>query len=80
MSVPMRRLLIPVGLAAVLAFALSGPVNMLASRVGKRLLAIVVVHLLVIHGFAKFFEAYLRVEAAPSLTTIQGQAVATGAK
>jgi predicted PurR-regulated permease PerM len=44
---PISHTLILFGLAAVLAFALSGPVNMLAVRIGNRLAAIVAVYLLV---------------------------------
>ncbi len=44
---PVLRTLVLFALAAVLAFALSSPVNMLASRIGNRVLAIVVVYLLV---------------------------------
>jgi predicted PurR-regulated permease PerM len=47
---PISHTLILFGLAAVLAFALSGPVNMLSTRTGNRLVAIVAVYLLV--GFA----------------------------
>jgi predicted PurR-regulated permease PerM len=44
---PISQTLILFGLAAVLAFALSGPVTMLSTRIGNRLLAIVAVYLLV---------------------------------
>ena len=44
---PISHTLILFGLAAVLAFALSGPVNMLAARIRNRLAAIVAVYLLV---------------------------------
>jgi len=44
---PISHTLILFGLAAVLAFALSGPVDMLSTRIGNRLLAIVAVYLLV---------------------------------
>lgn len=44
---PILHTLVLFGLAAVLAFALSGPVNMLNRRLGHRLLAIVIVYLLV---------------------------------
>jgi predicted PurR-regulated permease PerM len=44
---PILHTLVLFGLAAVLAFALSGPVDMLTPRVGNRLLAIVAVYLLV---------------------------------
>ena len=44
---PISHTLILFGLAAVLAFALSGPVNMLSNRLGNRLPAIVAVYLLV---------------------------------
>src|SRR5450631_582078 len=44
---PILRTLVLFALAAVLAFALSSPVNMLASRIGNRVLAIVAVYLLV---------------------------------
>jgi predicted PurR-regulated permease PerM len=44
---PILHTLVLFGLAAVLAFALSGPVDMLSRRVGNRLLAIVAVYLLV---------------------------------
>jgi predicted PurR-regulated permease PerM len=44
---PISQILILFGLAAVLAFALSGPVSMLSTRIGNRLVAIVVVYLLV---------------------------------
>ena len=44
---PISRTLILFGLAAVLAFALSGPVTMVSRRTGNRLLAIVAVYLLV---------------------------------
>jgi predicted PurR-regulated permease PerM len=44
---PILHTLVLFGLAAVLAFALSGPVDMLAPRIGNRLLAIVAVYLLV---------------------------------
>jgi predicted PurR-regulated permease PerM len=44
---PILHTLVLFGLAAVLAFALSGPVNMLATRIGNRLAAIVVVYVLV---------------------------------
>ena len=44
---PISHTLILFGLAAVLAFALSGPVNMLAARIGNRLVAIVAVYVLV---------------------------------
>jgi predicted PurR-regulated permease PerM len=44
---PILHTLVLFGLAAVLAFALSGPVNVLAARIGNRLAAIVAVYLLV---------------------------------
>jgi predicted PurR-regulated permease PerM len=44
---PILHTLVLFGLAAVLAFALSGPVDMLARRIHNRLLAIVAVYLLV---------------------------------
>jgi predicted PurR-regulated permease PerM len=44
---PILRTLVLFALAAVLAFALSGPVDMLTRRTGNRLLAIVAVYLLV---------------------------------
>lgn len=44
---PILRTLILFGLAGVLAFALSGPVNALTPRLGNRLVAIVVVYLMV---------------------------------
>jgi predicted PurR-regulated permease PerM len=44
---PILHTLVLFALAAVLAFALSGPVDMLNRRVGNRLLAIVAVYLLV---------------------------------
>src|SRR5258708_2581696 len=44
---PIQHTLILFGLAAVLAFALSGPVNMLALRVDSRLAAIIATYLLV---------------------------------
>ncbi len=44
---PILHTLVLFALAAVLAFALSSPVNMLASRIGNRVLAIVVVYVLV---------------------------------
>jgi predicted PurR-regulated permease PerM len=44
---PISHTLILFGLAAVLASALSGPVNMVSTRIGNRLLAIVAVYLLV---------------------------------
>jgi len=44
---PILHTLVLFGLAAVLAFALSGPVDMLTQRLGNRLLAIVAVYLLV---------------------------------
>jgi predicted PurR-regulated permease PerM len=44
---PILHTLVLFGLAAVLAFALSGPVDMLTTRVGNRLLAVVAVYLLV---------------------------------
>ena len=44
---PILHTLVLFGLAAVLAFALSGPVDMLTPRVGNRILAIVAVYLLV---------------------------------
>jgi predicted PurR-regulated permease PerM len=44
---PILHTLVLFGLAAVLAFALSGPVDMLTPRIGNRLLAIVAVYLLV---------------------------------
>ncbi len=44
---PISHTLILFGLAAVLAFALSGPVDMLAVRIGNRLVSIVAVYLLV---------------------------------
>jgi predicted PurR-regulated permease PerM len=44
---PIQHTLILFGLAAVLAFALSGPVNMLALRVNSRLAAIIAAYLLV---------------------------------
>jgi predicted PurR-regulated permease PerM len=44
---PILRTLVLFALAAVLAFALSSPVNMLASRLGNRLLAIVAVYIFV---------------------------------
>jgi len=44
---PILRTLVLFALAAVLAFALSSPVNILASRIGNRVLAIVAVYLLV---------------------------------
>jgi len=44
---PIQHTLILFGLAAVLAFALSGPVNMLALRVHSRLAAIIATYLLV---------------------------------
>ena len=44
---PILHTLVLFGLAAVLAFALSGPVDMLTRRIGNRLLAIVAVYLLV---------------------------------
>jgi len=44
---PILHTLVLFALAAVLAFALSGPINMLTARVGSRLLAIVAVYLLV---------------------------------
>src|ERR1700704_2412775 len=43
---PILRTVVWFALAAVLAFALSSPVNMLASRIGNRVLAIVVVYIL----------------------------------
>jgi predicted PurR-regulated permease PerM len=44
---PILHTLLLFGLAAVLAFALSGPVDMLTPRIGNRLMAIVAVYLLV---------------------------------
>jgi predicted PurR-regulated permease PerM len=44
---PILHTLILFALAAVLAFALSGPVNMLAARMGNRLAAIVAIYVLV---------------------------------
>ena len=44
---PIAHTLILFGLAAVLAFALSGPVNLMAKRIGNRLFAIVAVYVLV---------------------------------
>jgi hypothetical protein len=44
---PILHTLVLFGLAAVLAFALSGPVDMLTPRVGNRLLAIVTIYVLV---------------------------------
>ena len=44
---PIAHTLILFGLAAVLAFALSGPVNLMAARIGNRLFAIVAVYVLV---------------------------------
>src|SRR5690349_2244996 len=44
---PILHTLVLFALAAVLAFALSGPVDMLTPRLGNRLLAIVVTYLLV---------------------------------
>ena len=44
---PILHTLVLFALAAVLAFALSSPVNMLASRIGNRVLAIVTVYVLV---------------------------------
>jgi predicted PurR-regulated permease PerM len=44
---PILRTLVLFALAAVLAFALSSPVNMLARRIGNRVLAIVAVYVLV---------------------------------
>jgi predicted PurR-regulated permease PerM len=44
---PILRTLVLFGLAAVLAFALSAPVNMLAGRIGNRVAAIVLVYVLV---------------------------------
>lgn len=44
---PILRTLVLFGLAAVLAFALSGPVNVLTRHLGNRLLAIAVLYLLV---------------------------------
>jgi predicted PurR-regulated permease PerM len=44
---PISHTLVLFALAAVLAFALSSPVNMLARQIGNRVLAIVVVYLLV---------------------------------
>ena len=44
---PILRTVVLFALAAVLAFALSGPVDMLSHRLGNRLLAIVVTYLLV---------------------------------
>ena len=44
---PILHTLVLFGLAAVLAFALSGPVDMLTPRIGNRLLAILAVYLLV---------------------------------
>jgi predicted PurR-regulated permease PerM len=44
---PILHTLVLFGLAAVLAFALSGPVDMLTRRIGNRLLAIVAVYLLI---------------------------------
>src|SRR6202158_6128820 len=44
---PISHTLVLFALAAVLAFALSSPVNMLASRIGNRVLAIVGVYLFV---------------------------------
>src|SRR5712672_2872306 len=44
---PILHTLVLFALAAVLAFALSSPVNMVASRIGNRVIAIVAVYLLV---------------------------------
>jgi predicted PurR-regulated permease PerM len=44
---PILHTLVVFGLEAVLAFALSGPVDMLTRRIGNRLVAIVRVYLLV---------------------------------
>jgi predicted PurR-regulated permease PerM len=44
---PILHTLVLFGLAAVLAFALSGPVNMLSQRLGNRLIAIMSVYLVV---------------------------------
>src|SRR5713101_463343 len=44
---PILHTLVLFALAAVLAFALSSPVNMLASRIGNRVLAIVTMYVLV---------------------------------
>ena len=44
---PILHTLVLFALAAVLAFALSSPVNMLASRIGNRVVAIVAVYVLV---------------------------------
>src|ERR1700682_3838220 len=44
---PISRTVVLFALAAVLAFALSSPVNMLASRIGNRIVAIVAFYLLV---------------------------------
>ncbi|MCA1647903.1 MAG: AI-2E family transporter [Chloroflexi bacterium] len=44
---PISHTLVLFGLAAVLAFALSGPVNMLTAHIGHRLVSIVAVYLLV---------------------------------
>ena len=44
---PILHTLVLFGLAAVLAFALSGPVDMMTRHIGNRLLAIVAVYLLV---------------------------------
>src|ERR1044071_10372056 len=44
---PILHTLVLFGLAAVLAFALSGPVDMLSRRLGNRLVAIVAVYLVV---------------------------------